>query len=95
MGFHAADAGEVQTGQELRHPHRGQPRTGTYQRLHRRRLGKAVGRLHGRVRQHRAVRQERQDLFPEDQPHGQQGHGAAPSGIQKRRSPPSRRVLPH
>ena len=31
----------------------------------------------------------------ENQPHGQQGHGAASSGIQERHSPPSRRVLPH
>ena len=32
-----------------------QPRTGAHQRLHHRRLGKTVGRLHQRVRQHRAV----------------------------------------
>ena len=95
MGLHAADAGQVQEDQKFRHPHRGQPRTGTYERLYHHRLGKAVGRVHGRVRQHRAIRQERQNVFPENQPHGQQGYGAAPSGIQERHSPPSWRVLPH
>lgn len=95
MGFHAADAGQVQADQELRHPHRGQPRAGTHQRLYRRRLAAIVGRLHRRVRQHRAARQERQDLFPEDQPQRKQGLGVAARGIQKRHSTPSRRVLPH
>ena len=55
MGFHAADAGEVQTGQKFRHPHRGQPRAGAHEGLHYRRLAEAVGRLHRRVRQHRTV----------------------------------------
>lgn len=42
-----AHAGEVQTGQKFRHPHRGQPCAGTHQRLYHRRLAKVVGRLHG------------------------------------------------
>lgn len=40
MGFYAADAGEVQTGQKFRHPHRGQPCAGTHQRLYHRRLAR-------------------------------------------------------
>ena len=81
MGFYAADAGEVQTGQKFRHPHRGQPapeHTKDFTIDDWQRLWDDFTDEFDNIE---LLDKNGKTYSPKNRPQRQQGHGVAASGI--------------